>query len=164
MNNIYTFFDMDEDGFPELTVRSNTFIYVLKYDAATRECFLWKAVRGTWYAVLGSLKVMWLWAGKYWSYSQFNQNGEVVYETFLMQKYGNTPCFAMMLEYAAEEKKIPISKEMKAQGIYERGTGYWYFRVTKEQYNELIADCVDAEEFASYQRQEVVYTYEELFE
>lgn len=160
----YYIFDMDEDGLPELSVQSDTFIWILKYDEKADECFVWKSLNGTWYSLIGSRKVMWLWDGKYWHYEQYDQNGEVECETFLMRKFADTPCLVMVPKYTDEEKEIEITKEMKAQGVFERGSGRWYFRVTEEQYNELIEDCVDAEYVALKRREEVSYTYEEILE
>ena len=68
----------------------------------------------------------------------------------------------MIPEYADDSKKIEIPEEMKSEGIYARIGGNWYFRVTEEQYGELIHAYVEALNLAEEKRQEVTHSYEEL--
>jgi len=54
----YYFFDMDEDGTPELCISDGTkFMYVFKYKPSTDKFILWGNLDTTWLRLLGSLKV-----------------------------------------------------------------------------------------------------------
>ena len=62
----------------------------------------------------------------------------------------------------AENKEL-VTEKMKTQGVYERSCGRWYFRVTEEQYKELMEEYWQAYELAEEKIEGVTYTYEELF-
>lgn len=108
---------------------------------------------------------MWDWEGMLSAYYQLDQKGEEECHTFIFQNVRrlNKPCLVMIPEYADDSKKIEIPEEMKSEGIYARIGGNWYFRVTEEQYGELIHAYVEALNLAEEKRQEVTYSYEELF-
>lgn len=76
----------------------------------------------------------------------------------------NKPCMVMVPEYADEKEKIRVPKKMKSEGVYEKNGGHWYFRVTQEQYNELLGAYIEAHDLAEIRRKEVTYSYDDLFE
>lgn len=161
----YYFFDMDEDGAPELGIKRLDAFYIFKYDDETEEYSLWYSMEGEWYALIGSRKIMWLGDGAYLDYWQLDQNGEIECETFFSRNPMSTdnPCMVMMPEYANGEKEVVLTEEMKKQGVFVRNTGQWYFRVTQEQYEELIENYMDAYYSSWESREEVTFDYEELF-
>ena len=69
----------------------------------------------------------------------------------------------MIPKYAEEDKKIQIFDWMKQQGAYSEADEQWFFRVTEEQYNEIIASYMEACKFGEEEIKKVTYTYEELF-
>ena len=166
---LYYFFDVDGDGAPELGIRNpyhHATQYIFRYDMEKEECFLWRAMEGSWYSLLGSRKVAWPWDGKYLSYEQLDAEGKVELSTLIVTNQYNEEesLYVVMLpEYREEDKKIEITALMREQGIYERSGERWFFRVTKEQAEELMAPYWDAYDRAEEQMEEVTYSYEELF-
>ncbi len=167
----YYFFDMDEDGAPELGIRNPNFnnynvVYIFRYDEEKEECFLWYTMDSSWYSLFGSRKVAWLWDGKYLAFYQLDANGDVELETFGISNWYSDEIslhMVMVPNYREEEKKIEVTDIMKEQGILERFSGCWFFRVTDEQYEELMKPLWDADYLAEKERQEVTYSHEELF-
>ena len=54
---------------------------------------------------------------------------------------------------------------MKSQAIYAKNDKQWYFRITKEQYEELTKDYFDSYNLSVWKNiEEVSYTYNELFD
>lgn len=166
---LYYFFDADGDGAPELGVRNpyhHSTQYIFRYDREKEECFLWHAMEGSWYSLLGSRKAAWPWDGKYLSFEQLDAEGKVELNTFIVTNWYNdeVSLYVVMLpEYREEDKKIEITALMREQGIYERSGGRWFFRVTKEQAEELMAPYWEAYDRAEEQIEEVTYSYDELF-
>lgn len=160
----YIFFDVDEDNAPELSIAGQSHIYILDYDYETNEYAIWYPMEG-WYSLIGSRKVLWWWEGMLCAYYQLDQKGEEECYTFFFQNVQgfNKPCLVMIPEYADDSKKVEIPKEMKSEGVYTRTGGHWYFRVTQEQYEELLNKYIEAYQLAEEKRQDVTYSYEELF-
>lgn len=161
----YCFFDMNEDGFPELTIRNGGDEYIFRYDAEADECVLWYSMESGWYSLIGSRKVMWLGSGKYLAFYLLDQEGGVECETFLFANWFNKEesLHVVMVPQYREAGRITVTEEMKAEGIYEESSGQWYFRVTEEQWYELADIYLEAEETANKKIKDVTYTYEELF-
>ena len=166
---LYYFFDADGDGAPELGVRNpyhHTTQYIFRYDREKEECFLWHAMEGSWYSLLGSRKVAWPWDGKYLSYEQLDAEGKVELSAFIItNRYNDDVSLYMVMlpEYREEDKKIEITDLMREQGVYERGGDRWFFRVTKEQAEEMMSPYLDAYDRAEEQMEKVKFSYEELF-
>lgn len=51
------FFDVDEDGKPELGVKDSSNQYFFKYDSEMEKCILWDTIEGSWEQWFGSLKL-----------------------------------------------------------------------------------------------------------
>lgn len=162
----YIFFDMNEDGFPELTIQKDGDSYIFQYDVGTNEFNLWYSMESGWYSLVGSRKVMWLGSGKYLAFYLLDQEGRVECETFFFANWFNEEesLFVVMVpRYNGEPGRNKVTDEMKAEGIYERSSGQWYFRVTEEQWDELANIYLEAEQIAEEKIKDVTYTYEELF-
>lgn len=161
----YCFFDMNEDRFPELVIRNNWDAYIFQYDAEANECVLWYSMESGWYSLIGSRKVMWLGSGKYLVFYLLDQEGGEEYYTFFFANWFNEyeSLHVVMVPKYKEAGRITVTEEMKAEGIYERYSGQWYFRVTEEQWDELADIYLEAEETAREKIKDVTYTYEELF-
>ena len=66
-------------------------------------------------------------------------------------------------EYMDGSSQMKLTDEMKSQGIFTTNSGSWYFRVSDEDFEELENRYMEAFEEAGKQKEEVTYTYEELF-
>lgn len=164
----YYFFDMDEDGFPELGIRDSGTgdVYYLKYDKETKKGLLWQEL-GNWSVALGSRKTAWLWdGGKYIAFYQLDAEGETECETFGLSSWKNSDVslhMVMLPVYADSGKNVKIEDWMKAQGVFEKAGQQWYFRVTEKQYAELMTYLWAANDLAESEMKKVTYTQEELF-
>ena len=139
---------------------------IFQYDAEADACVLWYSMESGWYSLIGSRKVMWLGEGKYLAFYLLDQEGRVECETFFFANWFNEEeslYVVMVPQYNRETGRITVTEEMKAEGIYERCSGQWYFRVTEEQWDELVDIYLEAEQTAREKIKDVTYTYEELF-
>ena len=167
---VYFFFDMDEDGAPELGIRNednHNAAYIFKYAEETEEYYLWYTLENFYYELLGSRKVTWDWGGQYWDFCQLDKDGDLECEAFgLSNRFSEEENLnvIMLPEYRDEEKKIEVTDIMKKQGIYERSHGRWFFRVTDEQYEELMKPYQESLDLARKEIEEVTFSYEELFD
>ncbi|MCI9400124.1 MAG: hypothetical protein HFJ07_09975 [Lachnospiraceae bacterium] len=162
----YYFFDVDKDSCPELVIDGTTFKYVINYSDITHKFFLWYPMESTWYTLIGSQKVMWTGNQEWFAYYQLDQNGNVEIETFFFKdcQITDAPYIVMMPKYI-DEKKIVLTEKMKSQAIYAKNDKQWYFRITKEQYEELTKDYFDSYNLSVWKNiEEVSYTYNELFD
>ena len=163
----YFLFDIDGDKLPEIAIQTYGHgYYVFDYNADTEEYSVWYPMGGIWYRIIGTRKVQWAGEGRYLAFYQLDESGEEECETFIFSRYKNEEiylCMAMLPKYADSSKEIAVTEEMKNQGVYEKSSGQWYFRITQEQFDELSKEYVEAHKLAMKQREEVSYTYEELF-
>lgn len=85
--------------------------------------------------------------------------------SFFYNRYSEDVYLAIVMlpEYAEEEKNTELTETMKSQGIYTRSGSRWFFRINKEQYDELAKPYWEAYDMAKEKIKEVTYTYEELF-
>lgn len=165
----YIFFDMDEDGSPELGIRNldnHNAVYIFGYDAEERRCLLWYEMSTGAYVLFGSRKVAIDGDGKYLTFYQLNEDGEMECKTFGTSNWISREISlhtVALPQYADEEQEILVTDEMREQGIFERSKGRWFFRVTEAQYEELMEPYWKAYDSAEREIKKVTYTYEELF-
>lgn len=166
----YFFWDIDKDSEPELGVQNYEWgneKYFFDYDSETEQIVLWYEMSGSWELWTGSGKIACPWQSpmRLW-FHQHTQNAEEEYLAncfFHHIDEKETLYMVMLPKYAEDEKEIQVSDWMKQQGVFSQADGQWFFRVTEEQYNEIIAPYVEACEFGKEEMDKVTYTYEELF-
>lgn len=164
----YYFFDVDEDenNTPELVIRNGAGeMDVFQYNSEAEECVLWCKLESYWYSLIGSKKVMWPWDGKYLAFYELNSNGETEDITFGISNWFNEEESLHMVTMPVDAEgrnEKNVTEEMKTQGVFERSGGQWYFRVTEQQYDELMANYWAAYDLANEKIEGVTYTYEEL--
>ena len=163
-HNSYYFFDADGDGFPELGVEYNTRRYIFKYDFKEEEIILWYPNERD--ICIGTGKVQWHGNDQYFGFYQLNEDGEKVCSTFLFSSWYSAETslyMAMLPKYADANKEVDITEEMKMTGVYAQMSEQWFFRITEEQYEELMVPYWEAYFQAQEEIKKVTYTYEELF-
>lgn len=164
---VYYFFDIDGDDLPELSVHIyGQGIYALDYDTEKDAFSVWYPMGSYAYSLIGTRKVQWHGNGHWLAFYLLDESGEEACYTFFfgMQKSAESYlAAAMMPKYSEKEKNLKLTKAMKSQGIYTRSGSEWYFRITKEQYDELSKPYWEAYDRAEEKKKEVTYTYEELF-
>lgn len=170
--NLYTYyyFDIDEDGVPELCLSDKRFIFIFKYEANQDKFVLWKDLGSTYYSLNGSMSVRWE-NGSGNTLYKLDENGEEVYSvTFWTRGFYNEKteqdevAYLMKFPYYSNESlQLEITDEIERQGYYIYGEMIPYFKVTEEQYDELTEDFYQAKQLATQEIQKVTYTYDELF-
>ena len=166
----YFFWDIDKDGEPELGVQNYEWgheKFFFDYDSETEQIVLWYEMLGSWELWTGSGKIACPWQSpmRLW-FHQHGQNGEEEYLAYCFiqpMDEKETLYMIMLPKYAEKGKEIQVSDWMKQQGVFSQADEQWFFRVTEEQYNEIIASYIEACEFGEEEIKKVTYTYEELF-
>lgn len=164
----FYFFDIDGDELPELSVHYEYGgnICILDYDSKKDVFSVWYPLESYWYSLIGTKKIQCQGNGKYLSFYLLDECGKEACETFFFyNRYSEDVYLAIVMlpEYAEEEKNTELTETMKSQGIYTRSGSRWFFRINKEQYDELAKPYWEAYEMAQEKIKEVTYTYEELF-
>ncbi len=159
----YYIFDMNGDGLPELCVDSCIFAY----DPDKDQCVLWTWLNGK--VIVGTRKVMWHpeYDTDICGFFQLDSEGSYELETLFWAEHADGCHYdinmVMFPNYADSEKRWEIKEEMKRQGVFEESSGNWFFRITDEQFEELIKPYMEVYKLAVKKHWEESYTYEELF-
>lgn len=167
----FYFFDMDQDGYPELCLKDMRFLLIFKYDSEQDMFLLWTDyMENSYFSLMGSRTVLYDRYGTNETFYKLDEYGRIIYSVnFKERSYGKegeetrTAYFVLLPEYEEEDKQIEITDEMKQYGYIYSYTGTYHFRVTEEQYNELTEEFYRAKQLAEKEIEKVTYTYEELF-
>ena len=72
--------------------------------------------------------------------------------------------FASYPHYGQERNEgDEIPDSIRGKAFYDEIDGWFYLRVTKEQYDELMSNFMKAAELSRNNIEDVTYTYDELF-
>jgi len=173
-NMFFYFFDMDEDGAPELCISSEG---IFKYDPDLGKCILWGGFMGNdYYSIKGSRKIAWehpLASSDAYEFYQYNTEGKIELSVFFFAKYDyegrseqDEHIYVVSAPiYANKYEQIEITEEIEQQAYsyYVDNMKVHCFRLSKEQYEELTKDFFVAGELAREKLKEVSFTYDELF-
>lgn len=168
----YYFFDIDQDGYPELCLKDVTFILIFKYDSEQDMFLLWQEYMQTsYYSLMGSRTVLFESGGTSSTLYKLDEYGNILYSVSFeicgYEKEGKDELqeayMVALPQYTEENRKIEVTKEMKQQGYIYADTEIYYFRVTEEQFDELTEDFYQAKRLAIQELEQVTYTYDELF-
>jgi len=162
-------FDMSGDGNPELYITDGArYKYVFKYNLKSDRFVLWADLGSTWYGLAGTQKVFW---------SRFQENNIF----YILDENGNPNCtvyfhskalvndkteqqesayMVSMPEYAG--KTVKYTKAMKSKRYFDEYHQKYFFRVTREQYDQLVAGYFKSIDLAYQQTLALTYTYEEM--
>ncbi len=177
----YYLWDINGDGTMEACIRNGDLWSglesIFEYDSETGEYFMWKYghqksnsyVRGDYVGNGGNM-----WFPGYDSiiqeFTRMDPEGEPVLRSIFWAcrdpvrhaEHSEYIYMVMLPWYAEEEKMVTVTEEMKRQGIFEKNSGQWYFRITEEQFKELEEPYASAYETANKKLREDWMTYEEL--
>ena len=171
-NLTYYFFDMDNDGTPELCITDeNRFMYIFKYNLGNDELVLWYKSNSNRIQVYGSQKL--------WIYTQ---TSPVKYGFIKLNKCGNVEytVYFHISEYSTPDSDEIITKYFVTLPIYDyynideqtplkiveqavEFDSQLYYRLTEKQWNELTDSFFAEKEISKLQLQSVKYTFKELF-
>jgi len=171
----YYYFDMDGDDSPELCISDESrFTYIFKYIPNTGNIILWRELFENGISILATKKL--------WRYNLLapatifficlNQLGEIDYEIcFYGEGYYNhdkgqeDEILAVTLpEYTDKSKNVILSE--KAKNFATRVDfldEYFYYRVTREQWDELTRDYYASRALSQEKIKKVRYSFNELF-
>lgn len=167
----YIFFDIDGDGRQELCIREqycNVSSEFFKYDPQKQKIISWcpgsGGSWGAWEALIGTGKVQNNPLMKYFCFYQYDESGNEVCNTCLSFEAIDTEntIYLVTMPAFADREGEEVPEEIKSQGAFARHSEEWYFRITEEQYEELLQPHMDAYETAREKIKEVTYTYEEF--
>lgn len=168
----FYFFDMDQDGYPELCLKDMRFLLIFKYDSEQDRVLLWtNYMENSYFSLMGSRTILYDRFETSQTFYKLDEYGRIIYSvSFEERSYGKEEeeetqiaYFVLLPEYEEEDKQIEITDEMKQYGYVDADTGTYYFRVTEEQYNELTEEFYQAKQLAEQEIEKVTYTYDELF-
>lgn len=165
------YFDMDEDCLPELCIASKSGTHVFKYIPETDEYQIWLEELKPGGNITGSRKIK---SGTghiepevtdisyiFYTFNQYNISGDLDYWIgFGIDGYDYTPIYMVSWPvYENETKRLEIPKEVKKQSYIGGGPKWkgYYFRVTKEQYEQLTGEYFKADMLSQWQRVPVSY-------
>lgn len=162
----YCFYDVDGDGTPELSMTNNQrFVYIFKYEEDIDRVVMWdeyiggmsskgtgKFYQSTWncYEYIGLDE-----NGDYIRLARFKVDGGSKYESAGDDGWA---FFVALPEY------MEIEEWMLTQAAYDDMYNCYFFRVTKEQFDELEGRFLEASYESVREIKEVAYTYEELLD
>jgi len=175
-NYMYYFFDMDGDGTPELVISDESrFLYIIKYDSDSDVFILWHEIFATQRSLLGTRKLS-FYSGNSpidWAFIRLDEQGGEEYSIwFHVSGYTDAQMnediwvyLVSLPKFTDESRNVQISDSMKEQAFVFANTreNRLYFRVTEEQWNNLINDFGESRILAEGMIEEVSFTYEELF-
>lgn len=160
----YWFFDIDDDNTPELCIHTATEgLHVFKYIENDDRFILWLHP-GTPYISVYSTKTL-LWSNyNEVEFYKLNESGEIIegvnYLVKPINENNTTYMVSLPVSMPSEfrDQRNELDIELQKQGYIDRYNGIFYFRVTKDQYDELVGrinlNSLDSE---------VYFTYDELF-
>ncbi len=167
----YYLFDMTGDGITDLCISDEReFIYVINYDDEKKRLTLWNGFDSTWIKLNGTCAVRWDREGINQIYYEFDPNGELLRMTGFMEKEflnketqtGETAHIVSMPYYEGNIDSEEKRRMMHEQAYYVKDTGFYYFRVTQDQYDRLTEAYFRAEMEATHNIKKVRYTYDEV--
>jgi hypothetical protein len=169
---LYSFYDVNGDGIPELCINpreGNLYYYIFQYIEETDEIILRDKIYKKYYQRMGTKKTAFSIPGMmseiYYGFYEQDERGEKEREVTFYSIY-ETKTGELVEVYMVEmpyyfEKEIEEDRVEMPYGTSNRRSKY--YRVTKEQYEELTNDYFQALEEAKENLKQVTYTYEELF-
>ncbi len=162
---IYYFFDMDDDGSPELCIENEVgYIYIMKYSFVSDEFILWHETSSSWTELLGSKK-LWFYSGtspiKY-AFHSLDKNGSIEYSVWLYIELNKAETKYMLTlpEYSNKTDDIEIPQNIKSQSIEK--DSHYYYRVTESQWDKLTNDFFTEKNLAKENIAKIKLTYKDL--
>lgn len=164
-NYSYLFFDMNGDGAPELVMTDRFyFIYYFRYDKNTETMNLWYQTGFFWESVHGTGTVRWDREGRQHLFCRLDENGKEVCRVMFFERDSNGEMVYMAALPSFADEETVLSRRMRKYACYSEGFQVYYFRVTEDQYDALTERYYEAVEESNICRDEVTFTYDELFQ
>ncbi len=171
-DHLYYFYDINKDGIPELCINpkeGKRYYYIFQYIEERDEIILRHKRYKSYYPFMGTKKTTCHIPGTIKDYYQFYEQGEegekerevTFYKAYRMKQGEWEEEYMVEMPYDYEKEIKGNREEERLYGT--RSSQSTYYRVTKEQYEELTNPFFQALEKAEENLKQVTYTYEELF-
>lgn len=167
------FFDVDGDEAPELCVTEHVGagaihgVYIYKYEIDSDRIVLFKEYSGPVSQLIGTKAIGACWEDRQFKLEKFGLDPKDEMTVEFMNDFfyfdGKSNYLVSFPVYADLEKQIELDDRIKRQGYYDESRELYFFHVTEEQYNELTKSFFDVYSELDMKRDQVTYTYEELF-
>ena len=162
----YYFYDVDGDGTPELGMTDNQrFLYIFKYEEQANRFILWDEYYLS-MSLMGTGKFEWSGTQGDTGMMERTQDGNYIFKVrFLVEGNAKSDNAGddVWLYFVALPDDIELEEWMLPQATFKDVIyANYFFRVTKEQYEELSEPFYKAAREAYEKREDVLYTYEEL--
>lgn len=167
------FFDVDGDEAPELCVTEHVGAgaihgaYIYKYEIDSDRIVLLKTYSGPVSQLIGTKTIGVCWEDRQFRLEKFGLDSKDEMTVEFMNDFfypdEDSNYLVSFPVYTDQDKRIELSNEIKKQGYYDESRGLFFFHVTKEQYSELTNSFFDAYSELDMKREQVTYTYKELF-
>lgn len=158
---VFYFFDMDEDGLPELCVEGVFGMYVCKYDADSNQYIEWWGTTNSGCFILGTRRMAETRNGDTERFFQLTKDGDTErIITFNISYQPEKKYLASIPDFEERVSDGQIPDSMKQQILYDEYWHTYYLRVTKEQYKELISGLHEAEKSAEKERVSLSYFFD----
>lgn len=160
----YYFYDVDGDGTPELGVTDiHRFRCIFKYEEHEDRIVLWDVYLGP-RGILGTGK-FYQYSSKCYDYMGLDENGDYICWARFKGDGGKRYESAGddgWAYFVALPDYMELEDWMLAQATYDDDEDAYFFRLTKEQYDELDEKSIEASYESHRKIEDVTYTYEEL--
>lgn len=163
----YYFYDVDGDGAPELGMTNNRrFVYIFKYKEETDKVVMWdEYYLGV--SLMGTGRFHWSGPNADSGMMGLDQNGDYTMLTRFRAEGGSKyindgddgwAYFVTLPDY------VELEEWMRKQATYKDRPWFpnYFFRLTKEQFDELEERYFEASHESDEKKEEVTYTYAEL--
>ncbi len=169
-DHLYYFYDINKDGIPELCINpkeGKRYYYIFQYIEERDEIILRHKRYKSYYPFMGTKKTTCHIPGTIKDYYQFYEQDEegekevTFYKAYRMKQGEWEEEYMVEMPYDYEKEIKGNREEERLYGT--RSSQSTYYRITKEQYEELTNPFFQALEKAEENLKQVTYTYEELF-
>lgn len=162
------FFDIDEDGLPELCLTGSGTL-AIKYIPDTDRYHLWVRDDNYGTRISGSRKMRGEYVHRLYTsylYYQLDENGDeemrIAFRIGGEERAWETSYLVSLPQYEDETKEPELQKELKKQMDGGAVQEKYEFRVTEEQYEELTEQYIEAEAYSWRNRVHVSYFFPDM--
>ena len=116
--------------------------------------------------ILGSRTIEWNGDGLCHYFTKLDEEGNEIFSVeFLIEAFysSGNETFMLTLPVYEETSQNDMEKDMLSQAYFAEDDDLYYFKVTEEQYNQLLEKYFETAEAAYQYTKQKTYTYEELF-
>lgn len=159
------FLDIDGDNEPELYVYKRG-LYIFKYLKDSDSFILWNEQFGPYESIYGTRKTMTIGQNMCIrdNYLLHDENGKIIESigTIILPFNADNFLYLVSLPYHETDQRKEIDIELQKDGYINNYSKVIFFRVTEEQFNELMKDVYDREHTLHDEEDELQVSYKDF--